>query len=685
MKKWSISTPQKELISKLMIGCGVSSLTAATLVSRGYTSPEEVIDNMNIDALSDPFLIKDMEAAADTINNAIDEGLSICVFGDYDCDGIMATAILYSYLAEAGANVTSYIPERSEGYGMNKNAIDKLCDKGVNLIITVDNGISAISEAEYIYASGMKLVVTDHHQQGEALPRAEAVVDPHRHDCPSPFKYACGAVIALKLVAALDGGDYTMALEQFGDLAAIATVADIVNLTGENRFIVSYGMKLIDNSDRPALIALKNVCGLSDKQCDAQSIGFGLAPRINASGRFGSPRTALELFLSEDENRTTELAAELDRLNSERKEAENNIVTEINSMIENDPSLIRGRVIFLCGKNWHHGVIGIVASRIMEQYGKPTFIASEEDGEIRGSARSFGDFSVFSALTAATESLIKFGGHPGAGGFTIKPGQNDTFHRLIEQYAKETFADMPISELRADAPITPQELTIQNIEALSVLEPFGNGNEKPLFFMENVTISGISPLSGGQHSKLRIKFGTSNADALIFRKGPHELTVKTGDICDMIVTLGTNEYKGNVSVCIIVSDIRTHGFDQNKYFKALNSFEAFTRDETLPDNYYPWMLPSREAFTKIYKTIPEEGIPMDTLYLRVSEPRINYCCFRIAAEAFRQVGLIKISPVGSVIHKIKVTEKAQLDQAPVLVKLRKILDELTGKVRGGLK
>ena len=316
MKKWTVGRPDRNAVSALMLGCGVSSLAAAALAAKGYSSPDSVMESLNVDELSDPFLIKDMQEAADTINNAIDSGERICIYGDYDCDGVMSTVILYSYLLETGADVTYYIPERSEGYGLNMKAVDKISDDGVSLIITVDNGIAAIAEAEYIYALGMKLVITDHHQQGEQLPREEAVVDPHRHDCFSPFKYMCGAGIALKLVAALDGGDYTMALEQFGDLAAIATVADIVSLTGENRFLVAYGMELIQNSDRPSLIALKEVCGLADKPIDTRSIGFGIGPRINAAGRFGSPKAAAELFLCEDYDEALAAAQELDRLNN---------------------------------------------------------------------------------------------------------------------------------------------------------------------------------------------------------------------------------------------------------------------------------------------------------------------------------------------------------------------------------
>ena len=316
MKIWNVGLPDKKIVSNLAQKCGITSLTASVLAARGYSSPETVIEKLNTDQLSAPFLIKDMQTAVDIINNAIESGEPICVYGDYDCDGIMATTILYSYLFESGADVIYYIPERSEGYGLNKKAIDQICDDGIKLIITVDNGISAISEAEYIYSLGMKLIVTDHHQQGDKLPKAEAVVDPHRHDCPSPFKYACGAVIALKLVAALNGGDYTSALEQFGDLAAIATVADIVSLTGENRFITAYGLNLINNTDRPALMALKKISGLDDKKVDSKSIGFGLAPRINASGRFGSPKTAMELFLCEDYEKSLTIAQQLAFLNS---------------------------------------------------------------------------------------------------------------------------------------------------------------------------------------------------------------------------------------------------------------------------------------------------------------------------------------------------------------------------------
>lgn len=670
MKNWTVGVPDRKTVSSLMLSCGVSSLAAAALAARGYSSPESVMEALNVSELSDPFLIKDMQKAADTINASIDSDERICIYGDYDCDGIMSVVILYSFLMESGADVFYYIPERSEGYGLNMKAIDTIAAEGASLIVTVDNGISAIPEAEYIYSKGMKLVVTDHHQQGEQLPKAEAVVDPHRHDCFSPFKYMCGAGIALKLVAALDGGDYTMALEQFGDLAAIATVADIVSLTGENRFLVSYGMELINNSDRPSIMALKEVCGLTDKPVNSQAVGFGLAPRINAAGRFGSPKTAAELFLCEDYDEALEAARELDKLNNMRKDTENSIISEIEAMIDERPQLLRGRVIFLCGKGWHHGVIGIVASRIVEKFGKPCFLASDSDGEIRGSARSFGSFSVFGALTACSDVLEKFGGHVGAGGFTIKNGKSDEFGQLLEKYALENHKVMPLPELKADIPLTPTELTVENVQGLDVLEPFGTDNEKPLFYIKEAEITDITPLSEGAHTKLRIKLGFTQADALIFRRSPQELGLSKGDICDMIVNLGINEFRGKTSVSIVVSDIRPHMFEQSKYFAANSAFEAFLRGEELPPNYYPSMYPSRDDVVKIYKAIPDEGICSDTLYIRIGGRSINYCKFCIATEALRQLGLITVSCADTKIKRVRVSQKADLDSAAVLVSLR---------------
>lgn len=669
MKKWAVNIPDKAVVSDLTIKCGISTLAAAVLASRGYSSPDEVIEKLEVSELSDPFLLTDMQAAAETINDAIDSGCRICVYGDYDCDGIMAAVMLYSYLLEAGADVIYYIPERSEGYGLNNNAIKTLADDGVELIITVDNGISAVDESNLIYEYGMRLVVTDHHQPGETLPTAEAVVDPHRNDCFSPFKYLCGAGVVLKLIAALDGGDYTMALEQFGDLAAIATVADIVSLTGENRFITAYGMHLIENTDRPALKALKEISGLTDKSINSNSIGFGLAPRINAAGRFGSPKTAAELFLCEDADQCEGLAKELDQLNTERKQTEAGILNEIYEMIEADPAIIRQRVISLCGKNWHHGIIGIIASKITEQFGKPCFILSDNNGEIRGSARSFDKFSVFEALQFCSETLEKFGGHPGAGGFTVKIGMTEKFNQFLQQFAADNFKNMPIMKITADTPVSPAELNVKTVKGIDVLAPFGCGNEKPLFYISNATILDIAPLSGGVHTRLKLKFGFVDVNALIFRCSPTDLTVSKGDQCDFIVSLDINLYNGKESVSVIVKDYKCCNIEQNKLIAANYAFEAFMRNEKLPPKYYASMLPIRDEVAAIYLKIPENGINCDTLFSSMRIPGLNYCKFLVAIEALCQLKLISHKFPGNRLFRNKAEKRVNLQSAPVLVEL----------------
>lgn len=667
MKKWTAYKPDRSIVQEIQSGLSVTPLTASVLASKGYSTPEEVVRNLQASGLSDPFLIKDMKEAVDVINSAVYNGERICIYGDYDCDGIMSTVIMYSYLSAIGADVMYYIPERSEGYGLNNGAIDMIHESGAKLILTVDNGISAVEEAEYIYSLGMKLVVTDHHQEGDTLPRAEAVVDPHRHDCESPFKYMCGAGIALKLVSALEGGDYTFAMEQFADLATIATVADIVSLTGENRFLVSCGMKLIDNTDRPCLIALKEVCKI-EKSVDTSAIGFRIAPRINASGRFGSPKTAVELFLSEEYEEALDIARDLDALNEERKNAETGIINDIYRMIEENPAVIRERVIFICGKNWHHGVIGIVASRIEEHFGKPCFIASENDGEIRGSARAFGEFSVFGALTYASGTLEKFGGHIGAGGFTIKPGMKEAFHELLEKYALENHKSMPLLTVQADMVLSPDMISTDTVNELGILEPYGCENETPEFLIENAYVSEIIPLSDGKHSKLRIETGSCKADALAFFRPPEELMVKKGDMCDMIVKLGINDFRGSKSVNLFIDDVRPHRFEQNKYFSAQKAFEAFTRGEELPANYYRNMLPTRDETASIYKCIPDSGIHSDSLYMKFC-PVLNYCKFSVAVEALRQLGLITVSFSDTVIKRVRTTGKSDLNSAPILISL----------------
>lgn len=672
MKKWDIAKPDIKVMQNFMLSGKLSPLTAGVLASRGFSSVESVNSFFAVDNLSDPFLIKDIDKASEVINEAIENGSKICIYGDYDCDGIVSTVILYTYLLETGADVSYYIPEREEGYGLNENAVRKLADEGTELIITVDNGISAVNEAELIYELGMKLVITDHHQPSEVIPRAEAVVDPHQTDCFSPFKLLCGAGVALKLIAALDGGDYTLALEQFCDLVAIATIADIVELTGENRFIIQQGLPLIENTDRTGLLALIKVAGLEGKPINSQSVAFMLAPRINSSGRFGSPKTAVELLICEDIEKADQLAAELNRLNEERKKAEQIILSEIYEEINRNPMLIRERILFFCGKDWHHGVIGIVAARLLESFGKPCFIMSESNGEIRGSARSFDEFSTFKALQASSDTLEKFGGHKGAGGFTVKNGMAEDFRKSLLRYSLENHKQMPILAYKVDYAVSPNDITIDNIKDLKKLEPFGAGNESPLFAVNNAVVDNIVALSKGVHTKLVLNFGGVKLDVLIFRTSPQELTINKGDICNFIVSFDINCYNNTESISAIVKDYRKSDIHskEERIFNAVNAYESFCRNEALPEKYYNIMLPVRDEVKEIYLKINKNGISFDSIFSSLSNGNINYCKLLVAIQALAELKLIQADYACSKTVRLNVTEKVNLDNAPVLISLK---------------
>lgn len=667
--------PNSEILKGNIQDSTLISLLVPVLVSRGFCSTESINEKFSVKNLSDPFLIRDMSPAVEKINKAIDESVKICIYGDYDCDGIMSTVILYTFLSQAGADVTYYIPERSEGYGLNCDAVRKIADMGTKLIITVDNGISAVNESELIYELGMELVITDHHQPPEILPKAEAIINPHRKDCMSPFKNLCGAGVVLKLIAALDGGDYEIPLEQFADLAALATVADIVDLSGENRYIVCRGMNFIEQTDRTGLTALLEVSGLLGKKINSTSMAFMLSPRINASGRFGSPKTAVNLLLSENEEEAHSIAQELNSLNDSRKKAELIITDEICQLVNSDRNLASKRVLFFCGKNWNHGVIGIVASKIEELYGKPCFIASESDGEIRGSARGFGEFSVFRALNYCSECLEKFGGHQGAGGFTIKNGMSETFDTMLQEYAFINHREMPVFSYNIDYVIKPEEMTLRGIKGLDFIEPCGQGNDKPIFLINGALVEEISPMGAGKHTMLRINYGGKKLYAKIFRKPPEKTGILVNQKYSFAVNLEINHFNNRDSVSILVIDYRRQGINQNKIINALNIYESFLRDEELPQNYYNSMYPERTEVALIYRKIAESGTDTDMLYSQIFSENLNYCKFLVAIEALAELKLIDYIYSEKKVKRLKADGKVNLETAPILIKLK----EKTGR------
>lgn len=677
MKKWTVGKPEQGAVDILTRQGGLTEICAGVLAARGIDTMEKAMaffnqNNDGGDALSDPFLIKDMKKASEIILAAVDEGRKICVYGDYDCDGITATALLYSYLECTGADVSYYINQRSEGYGMCADALRRLAEEGVELIVTVDNGISAIAEAELAKELGMELVITDHHKPGEVLPDAAAVVDPHREDDLSSFKDLCGCGVALKLIAAMDGGDCASALEQFSDLAAIATIADIVPLNGENREIVRLGLHYLENTENAGLKALMAAASVKPP-VSSVTAAFSLAPRLNASGRFGSARDAVEMLLCEDEAAAEEMAMRLNSLNNERKKTEADIMSVIEAYIGENPEILYKRIIFLYGEGWHHGVIGIVASKLVERFGKPVFILSDDGDFARGSARSVEGFSIHKALTACSEQLDKFGGHSGAGGFSLKKENIGAFNEALQKYAAKEFDVMPVRALHADKLLQPRELTVESVRSLEMLEPCGEGNPSPLFAMVNVRILEVVPLSGGAHTKLKLTYGNVGVYGLLFGVKTSDFTYKAGDMIDMLACPSLNTYNGQTSVNIRIADYRKSGVPQSQYLAARDAYERYKRGEGADERLVPRIVPAREDLAAIYRAVPKNKFAdFDSVYFSVCSESINYCKFRLALDIFEEIGLFELDRYSETVTSRTVTQKADLESSEILGGLRKL-------------
>lgn len=676
MKKWTIGKPDPKAVDTLSKQGGLSAVCAGVLASRGIDTIEKAAEFFNQqeggNQLSDPFLIRDMQEAADALLAAVDEGKRICVYGDYDCDGITATAVLYSYLECMGGNVEYYINQRSEGYGLCKDAVRRLAESGVELIVTVDNGISAIEEAKLVAELGMELIITDHHQPGDELPEAVAVVDPHRSDDMSPFKDLCGCGVALKLIAAMDGGDYSSALEQFSDLTAIATIADIVPLKSENREIVRRGLKYLENTENMGLQALMGIAGVKIPVTSTNA-AFSIAPRINASGRFGSASEAVDLLLCEEPEEAEEMAKRLNQLNNERRKTEADIMDEIKASILAKPDILNKRVLFLYGEGWHHGVIGIVAAKLVDRFSKPVFILSDDGDYARGSARSVEGFSIHKALTACADVLTKFGGHSGAGGFSLMKSDIDIFDKALQKYAADNFPVMPVLTLHADKLITPQELSVQSIATLSMLEPCGEGNPQPLFAMLSVRLLDFASLSGGAHTKLKLTYGNSGFYGLMFGMKTAEFPYKAGDILDILAYPEINTYNGNTSVSIRIADIRKSGIQQQKYFAAKDAYEKYKRGESAEKTLVTRIVPDRNDLIAIYRAVPTTAVSFDSAYASVHSDAINYCKFRLALDIFEELGLFAVDHYCETVSRIPTKTKVDLDSSAILSDLKKLL------------
>ena len=599
---WNVSQPKQEAVNSLA-AAGYAPLAAMVLSARNIKNAREAENYLTCDCpLPDPYLMTDMQPAVLRLRSALERRETIAVFGDYDVDGITATCLLTDFLRNAGGLVIPYIPGRlEEGYGLNAIAIGQLHQAGVKLIVTVDCGITAIEEARLCKKLGIDLIITDHHECKEYLPNAVAVVDPHRPDGGYPHKNLSGVGVAFKLASALCGSQ-AQVLSEYADMVCLGTVADVMPLQGENRVFVSRGLQALQHTHRPGLAALMHQCGCDPATLTASSVGYILAPRINAAGRMGQIDMAVELFLTHDPERAKTLAAGLCDLNRKRQAVEAQIYAQAVEMLPQDQT---PQAIVLAEESWHQGVVGIVASRIAEEYCCPTFLICLDGDHGKASSRSYGGFNLFSSLTSLQKLLESYGGHELAAGFTIHRERIPDFRREICRMAQQFYSeDLPRTQLDCDCAVPPELLTVGNIDSLSVLEPCGNGCPRPVLVMERLTVERTSQVGGGKHMRLQLRSGRHSFGAIYFSANPENTSIAEGDLVDVAFHPQVNEFRGMRSVQMNLIDIRPScqaecGWDAVSH--------TALREDRLDREHALRLLPDRQLLAMVWRYIDRFG------------------------------------------------------------------------------
>lgn len=689
---------------------GVSEILASLLYHRGYRTADAARSFLRLEneILGDPFELKDMESAVSRILEAIRLREKITVYGDYDVDGVTSVCTLLLYLRSRGATVDYYIPNRSgEGYGVSVSALEKLSALATKLVITVDTGITAVDEVAYAKELGIDVVVTDHHECQESLPDAVAVVNPHRPDCSYPFKELAGVGVVFKLLCALEerlgACDRISAVgrivSEYADLISVGTIADVMPIKEENRLIVKYGLAMIARTKRPGLQALiRSVSKKADSRSKSAAapritssyVGYTLAPRINAAGRIRSASMAVELFLSENTEDAEVIAEALCDANRERQAEENRIMQQAYQMIEEEHDFENDPVIVLASDEWHHGVIGIVASRITEKYGLPAILISFEGGDPlvqapsdigKGSGRSIKGMNLASALLAVGQYLVKFGGHELAAGLSVTRGMLDTFRHEINEYAREHLSEESVVQsLHADAELRGDELTMELAAELSHLEPFGTGNPVPTFVLRGVPVNEIQPISGGKHTKLLVGAGEGALQAMCFGMTPSSFDLFVGDTADLLFTLDINEWAGRRSLQMIVKDIRRsenagrQRAAERERFEEIWNGAAYTAEEKI--------LPTREHFAAVYSLLRASlRTGVDCMSHRALLARlypvlpgeIGYIRLKLILRVLRELGLLDFEELSDETYRFFMDPKCgrtDLEKSHLLRRIR---------------
>lgn len=667
-KKWVNAEIDKAKASALSEKLNIDAFVAFLLVSRGIddelAASEFLSDGCRF---SSPYLLKDMDKAVKRINRALDDGESICIYGDYDCDGVSSTALLYTFLSALGGFVSYYIPNRAtDGYGMNFKAIDKIKADGTDLIITVDNGISSIEEAEYIYSLGMQLIVTDHHQIGENLPRAEAVINPHREDNEIEFRDFAGVGVAFKLACALYDGDVEDLLEDYADYVTIGTIGDMVPLLNENRAIVKAGLKLINTDAKIGISALKKSTNSKAEHFSATDVAFQICPRINAAGRMDTANLAVDLLTCEDNEIAEYKAEQLNLENTHRHEVEEKIDKDIAEIMANDRAYQTDRVIVVAGHNYHKGVIGICAAHLVELYSKPAIVIGiDDEGNATGSARSIDGFNIFEAISSCSDILTHFGGHPLAAGMGLNVKDIAAFRKRINDFAKNNYPVMPIQTLKIDCKLSPYYLTLDLVNNLAELEPYGTDNAQPVFGLYNLTLTNVAAIGDGKHLKIEAAKKGKSVRMVKFRTTLDEFPHKIGDTLDFAVKLSKSTFKNKDYISAQVVDFRKSGIDIDKYYREKNDYLLFKLGKKNKTELYP----NRNICAVVYKYLKSQKgykYTFDDLYFELAN-YLTYGQLAFALDAFEEAGLIKRE--GNItLNDVKT--KANLERTDTLMVLK---------------
>lgn len=684
-KHWSVAPPCPEG-QQILEAAGLPPLLAGLLAARGVKDLGEArrILSPERETIPPPALLRDMDRAAARVRLALERGELIAVYGDYDVDGISATCLLTQFLTARGGHVIPYIPSRlGEGYGLNPEAVVHLAEQGVALIITVDCGITAVEETKLAGELGIDVVITDHHACKEELPPAAAVVDPHRPDCPYPFKGLAGVGVALMLAVSVAGqGEAQAVFEEFCDLAAVGTVADVMPMTGANRAIVSLGLRRLNPPKRLGLAALVRCAGLEDKPVTSVTVGYTLAPRINASGRMGMAEVAVELFLTRDPERAEELALELCELNRERQGIEGEIFQQCVQHLDIEP---QQGVIVLAGNQWHQGVVGIVASRLAEKYSCPCFMICLDGGLGKGSCRSWGDLNLFELLSACGHLLENFGGHALAAGFTVREENIPALAQALRRAVTERCRGQELpSVLEIDMSIAPQHLTVEAVESLDLLEPCGTGNPRPVFLLQGAQVHTMSQVGRGRHLKLKLEFRGAALDAIFFSNQGAELGLFPGCRVDVAFYPQINDFRGVRTIQLQVVDLCLAP-SRAQLEQAI--YDKYRQGEHLTQEEVRFLLPSRGDFVGLYRWLVRQStgctVVEDTpariarAVSRATRQREVPARTLLCLEVLEERGLIRLNRRTDRIQitLCQVEHKVDLEASEIIRRLRKMLEE----------